>query len=772
MITNFLIKIGSLNTMKFSPILTTYIISVLFISDLVGQSINSLNNPLGNITQEVLENIQSSSTTEKLLLKSEFGEDISIGDNNSEKEKVNSTDEKVKILENESKTSNNYQYYGYNFFTNRVKLDILENLPAPDQYHVAPGDELIITMWGDTELRQKDIINRDGNVYFEKVGLVSLVGLGFEETKSVLKSRFEKVYSSLKGEKSATTFMEISLGKLKLINIHFLGEVNNPGVIPIHPFSTVTTGLIQAGGISNKGSLRDIEIIREGKTIISIDYYQYFKKGNILDNIRLQNNDVISIPIRNSKIEIEGMVTHPGIFELKKDETLGDLIYFAGGLKFNAGHKVNIKRILPLEYRTNENNIFQNIWAVLPSDYNTKLMSGDKISILPLIETERKVSIAGQVKRAGEFLIFENMKVSDLLEFSGGIFSDEFWGTVYPFRADLIRKNINDHSTTIIPIKLDKLKNGDQNQNLVLQNKDNLIVYPSSINKYNKVVEILGEVRNPGEYGLDDNMGLTDLILRSGGFNYDAYHAEIEIVSVDPFDFNSNSLVKVQKLKVDQNFFDDYSYLDEYKLKNRDQVIVRRYPEFQYQKNINITGQIKFPGNYALGSNNETLSDILNSAGGLTDQSFIEGVKIIRNEKRVIVDRVRGNEINLTIPILEGDAIFIPKNNNIVEVIGEVNSPGLIQYKKSLSVKDYINIAGQLTKDGDKKTISVYYANGESKGRRLFYFYPKVKSGSKIIVYSKPAQLLLDRTTYFSEVTSVIIQSMSLLIMADRLTKN
>ena len=147
-------------------------------------------------------------------------------------------------------------------------------------------------------------------------------------------------------------------------------------------------------------------------------------------------------------------------------------------------------------------------------------------------------------------------------------------------------------------------------------------------------------------------------------------------------------------------------------------------------------------------------------------------MKIIRNEKRVIVDRVRGNKINLTIPILEGDTIFIPKNNNIVEVIGEVNSPGLIQYKKSLSVKDYINIAGQLTKDGDKKTISVYYANGESKGRRLFYFYPKVKSGSKIIVYSKPAQLLLDRTTYFSEVTSVIIQSMSLLIMADRLTKN
>jgi len=770
MVTNFLIKIGSLNAMKFSPILTTYIISLLFISDLVGQSIKSQYNKLENIPQGLLENIQSSSISEELLSEVELEKDISVDKNDSEKE--NSIKTTVKIPNNESNTSIDNQYYGYNFFRNKLTLDILENLPAPDQYQVGPGDELVITMWGDTELRQKDIINRDGNVYFEKVGLVSLVGLGFEEAKFVLKSRFEKVYSSLKEEKSATTFMEISLGKLNLINIHFLGEVNNPGVIPIHPFSTVTTGLIQAGGISKAGSLRDIKIIREGKTIISIDYYQYFKKGNILDNIRLQNNDVISIPIRNSTIQIDGMLKHPGIFELIKDETLGDLFYFAGGLKFNASHKVNIKRILPLEYRIDAKNIFQNIWVELPNDINKKLMNGDKISIYPLIETERKVSIAGQVKRPGELFIFENMKVSDLLELSGGIFSDEYWDTVYPFRADLIRKNIFDHSTIIIPIKLDKLKNGDQNQNLVLQDNDNLIIYPSSINKYNKVVEIFGEVRNPGEYALDDNMGLTDLILRAGGFKYAAYSAEIEINRVNPFKVNPNSFVQIKKLKFDQGKFDNYPSTDAYKLKNRDQVVVRKYPDFQYQKNISITGNIKFPGNYALESNNETLKSIINKAGGLTDQSFIQGVEIIRDEKRVIVDRLKGDKINLSIVLIEGDNIFIPKNHNVIEVIGEVNSPGIIQYKKELSLMDYINIAGQFTKDGDKKTISVYYPNGESKGKGLFYFHPTVNPGSKIVVYSKPDELPIDRTTYFSEVTSVFIQSMSLLIMVDRLTRN
>jgi hypothetical protein len=267
-------------------------------------------------------------------------------------------------------------------------------------------------------------------------------------------------------------------------------------------------------------------------------------------------------------------------------------------------------------------------------------------------------------------------------------------------------------------------------------------------------------------------MGLIDLILRSGGFKYDAYHAEIEIIRVDPFNVNLNSLVQVQKIKVNQNVFDDYSHRDQYKLKNRDQVIVRRYPEFQYQQNISITGEIKFPGNYALESTKETLKTIINTAGGLTDQSFINGVKIIRNEKRVIVDRVRGDKINLSIPLIEGDDIFIPKNHNTVEVIGEVNSPGIIQYKKALSVMDYFNIAGQLTNDGDKKTISIFYPNGESKGRGILFSYPKVKLGSKIVVYSKPEQLPLDRTTYFSEVTSVMIQSISLLIMVDKLSRN
>jgi len=159
-------------------------------------------------------------------------------------------------------------------------------------------------------------------------------------------------------------------------------------------------------------------------------------------------------------------------------------------------------------------------------------------------------------------------------------------------------------------------------------------------------------------------------------------------------------------------------------------------------------------------------------AGGLTPQSFVEGTQIIRDGKRVILDRINRKKVNLSINLIPGDKINIPENNNIIEVVGEVNSPGLVQFKNNLSVMDYIEIAGQLTKNGDRKNISIYYPNGESKGRGIFNRFPKVSPGCKIVVYSKPEELPLDKTTLFSDVTSVLIQSISLLIMVERISGN
>jgi len=665
--------------------------------------------------------------------------------------------------------SDKTNYYGYEYFTNKSKITFLDNLPAPTDYRVGPGDEIIITIWGETQLREKGTISRDGSIYFENVGLVSLVNLSFEQTKRVLKSRFKNVYSTLKGGTSATTFMEISLGTLKLINLHFLGEVNAPGFMPVHPFSTVTTGLIQAGGISLIGSLRDIQVIRNGRVLKSIDYYKYLQEGSINNNIRLADNDVISVPVRKSTIEITGKVRRPGIFELKKGETLADLIFFAGGLENDAGSKLEIRRILPFEYRISSKEGIQHIWVDLNQGDSIEILDGDEVNVFPLFVTDQLVRIEGQVKNPGKFSLSPEMTVNDLLELAGGVFTTDHWSTVYPFRADLIRTNRNAATSEIIPIRLNKLKEGDAKQNLTLQANDKIIIYPTEINKYQKAVEIFGDVRNPGKFILDQNMGLTDLILRAGGFTYSAYPAEVIVNSMDPFDMNSQTLSKESKFKVAPNVFDDYPVLDDHKLKDKDQVFIRTYPEFQLQRNVIIEGEVNFPGVYALEMQGENLERIIERAGDLTNESFIEGLRIVRDDKRMILETSGHGKVKLKLPLQPGDHIYVPKHSNTVEIIGEINSPGLVQYRKGLSVKDYIKIAGNYTQNGDRESVAIYYPNGESKGRFLV-FDPKVREGSRIVVYEKPTELPLDKTAYLTQITTIVIQSVSLLLVVDKLT--
>ncbi|NQV49063.1 MAG: SLBB domain-containing protein [Candidatus Marinimicrobia bacterium] len=664
--------------------------------------------------------------------------------------------------------SENLEYFGYSYFSSKSELVFLNNLPAPANYQVGAGDEIIVTIWGATQLREKGVISRDGNIYFENVGLVNMAGLNLNQAKQILKARFENVYSTLRGGASASTFIEISLGSLKSINIHFLGEVNSPGVMPIHPFSTVTTGLMQAGGISLIGSLRDIHILRNGKLLKSIDYYQYLLKGSITDDIRLLDNDVISIPVRKSNVLIKGKVKRPGVFELKEGENLSDLIYYAGGLDNDAGQKVGISRVLPLAYRKNAAEPIQHIWVELSMKDEIELIDGDKVNVPSLFLVDQKVKIYGRVKNPGDYSLSTGMDVLDLIELSGGIFQSDHWPNVYPYRADLIRQNRSELTSKIIPLQLDRLQQGIEDQNLLLEDGDRLIIYPAEINKFGKTVRILGDIKEPGEYVLNENMGLTDLILRAGGFSYSAYPSEVTINSIDPFNISKESLTSEVKIKVDPDIFNEFPELGEYKLKHMDQVFVRKYPEYQLQRNITIEGEVKFPGIYALEKKGESLKSLLERAGGLTDEAFVEGLKFVRSDKRLILERKGRGQVDLKLPLRPDDHIFIPKRSNTVEVVGAVNSPGLIQFNSGLSVSDYVNIAGNLTQNGDRETVSVYYANGESKSR-TFFIDPKVREGSIIVVYQKPDELPLDKTVFLTEITTIVIQALSLILVANKL---
>ena len=212
-------------------------------------------------------------------------------------------------------------YIGYEFFTKRDTIPFWQNLPISKNYILGPGDEVIISLWGESSSFSTETINRDGQIFIKKIGVLNLGGKSVNEAKKYIISKFSRVYSTLIGQ-SPKSYIDLTLGELKSVNVHFVGFVNIPGVHMVHPFSNVITGLIQAGGVDIKGSLRDINIIRNNKTIGSIDLYNYIIKGKSLDDIRLMDQDIVYIPSRKSTIPITGRILRPGYYEMLEEETL------------------------------------------------------------------------------------------------------------------------------------------------------------------------------------------------------------------------------------------------------------------------------------------------------------------------------------------------------------------------------------------------------------------------------------------------------------------
>ena len=272
------------------------------------------------------------------------------------------------------------KHFGYDFFTIRDTTKFWENLPAPANYFLGPGDELVISLWGETQLRQTYTISRDGNIYDEKVGILNLMGKNIEGGEKYLSKQFGRVYSTLNGP-NPSTYIDISLGKLRSINVNFVGEVNFPGVYPVHPFSNLITGLIQAGGVDTTGTLRNIQIKRQQSKIVSVDLYNYLLKGDLPTNIQLRDGDVVNIPVRLNSVSIDSGVIRPGIYEAKSGETIKKIIEYSGGLMPSSSASIGLRRILPLDDRNKSVPIMQNYYIDYSSSDLLEVRDGDEISV-------------------------------------------------------------------------------------------------------------------------------------------------------------------------------------------------------------------------------------------------------------------------------------------------------------------------------------------------------------------------------------------------------
>ncbi|MFQ6616854.1 MAG: SLBB domain-containing protein [Fidelibacterota bacterium] len=421
-------------------------------------------------------------------------------------------------------------YFGYDFFRSRPGgISIWDNLPVPLDYSLGPGDEIIVSIWGETQLRSSHFISRDGTIFIDKVGQVNLTGKSINEAQKYLRSRFEEVYATLKNP-NPRTFMDVSLGDLKSINVKFVGEVRSPGIYPVHPFSTVTTGLIQAGGVKRTGSLRDIQVIRRGEKFTTVDMYAFLLEGKTDGDIRLQDQDVVFVPVRNATVTVRGMVQRPAIYEALSEETFSDVLSYAGGVKAEAGTQLEVKRTIPMEQRLSDDTAVQSFYVNFHDVSGRPVKDGDRVVVHEVLPMAQEVAVYGQVKKPGVYAYEDSMRVLDLLNLAGGMDDESYWQSVYASRGEIIRRNEAGEYSDILPIDLERLRSGDDSQNLLLENLDQVVVRQSPYFDAPENVTILGEVKIPGVYSITrDNEPLESIIQRAGGFKDRVFEEGIEM---------------------------------------------------------------------------------------------------------------------------------------------------------------------------------------------------------------------------------------------------
>jgi len=419
--------------------------------------------------------------------------------------------EQLKFLED---STIKMPYIGYEIFTQRDTIPFWQNLPIPKYYSLGPGDEVIISLWGETDTYNSKVINRDGQIYIENIGILNLGGKTVDEAKKYVLSKYSRVYSTLLGV-NPKSFIDITLGELKSVNVHFVGFVNIPGVHMIHPFSNVITGLTQAGGINNKGSLREIQVIRKGQKIGTVDVYNYIFMGKTVSDVRLMDQDIIYIPARKSTIPLTGRVRNPGYYEVIEEETMEDLIKIAGGKDVRAAKTVFI-------YKNNIDSE-NNGYLLKPNQMsNFRLSDGDSIHVPLRPDIKRYVRIDGQIKNPGEYPYQTGMDLKQLIDATMSMDDSDFMKTVALSSIIINRKNPSGQSPLKIVVDL-------KNNNLALANGDHITVPRIDQLQPIESVQITGEVKIPGIYPVNNLTTLAAVLDLAGGYTSYALKNGVEV---------------------------------------------------------------------------------------------------------------------------------------------------------------------------------------------------------------------------------------------------
>ena len=702
--------------------------------------------------------------------------------------------------------------FGYNVFTySPTTFEPVLNVPTPTNYVVGPGDELIISLWGETQLVQDLVVSKNGDIYIPNVGLVTVNGLTLDQARQKLYDRLSKVYSSLQvsAKGGAATHMNLSTGLLRSVKVYVIGEVRKPGGYTLPALSSAFTALYYSGGPRINGSLRNVEVIRNGNIVSNIDLYNYLIRGDQSQDARLEDGDIVFVPPVEKRVAITGSVFRPAIYELLKGETLRDLLRFSSGLTFNAYFQtVHINRVIPFSQRIDyKNNIldidldFKSADALTQSQF--PMVDGDVVTIDTINDIpENRVSIGGDVKQPGVYeLTGEGMKVADLIAKADSIFPDAF------LEKALLIRTLQNEKKAILSLNLGKALRSDPENNLKLQNRDSMYVFRDSTFFPTRSVEIFGNVKKPGRYDSYRGMTLTDLIVLAGGLNDSASTENIEVARLDTTSSNIYSTEFKVNLPRDYWTVND---TNDFKLQDYDRVSVMPDSAKDFEGVVFVSGQVAFPGAYAVLYRGERLKDFVNRAGGFKNTAYTKAMYVLRANPMLtalrsvqisdttmmrvyqgqpLIDRRQFNaEFGNRIPIswnsivedsssiynLElkaGDTLVVPRDPGTISVVGDVGLPSTVPYKEGAGLSYYIRQAGGYTTTSDEGDEVVILPNGSKWEPSGFFLIPskEILSGSTIYVPSYIKQPSADVWPLIRDVITVVSSTAVLILSISKL---
>ena len=672
--------------------------------------------------------------------------------------------------------------------------------PVDENYRLGPGDALVLILTGDVEQAHFLDVTREGFIVIPQVGQLYVANLTMGQLETQLYDRLGKVYSGVRRANPRTRF-QVSLAKLRKIQVYVAGDVVRPGAYQVSAAGTVLNALDAAGGPTTNGSFRRLDIRRGGQLVDSVDVYDYLTRGINPSGVRLQAGDVVFVPVHGALAKVAGKVKRPAVYELRPEETLRDAIRYAGGFDPGAAQtRVTIHRVLPPSSRGAAGRA--RVVIAVGSDQfvngeapEVPMAAGDSVTVHEVAPRLRSVTVRGNVWVEGEVGHTPGMRLSDAIRLAGGPKPDVYLGRILVTR-------VRDDSSMVQLRSAFKDSSGTVTDDIVLEEEDEIRVFSRSSFRPERYVAVVGAVKKPGRVPYREGMTVRDAVLLAEGLTPDAWLQEAEVARLAQ-DSTPGALATTVRVPLDSSYVFGRTPGDKYAgppgmpapasgspetvLQPYDNLLIMRQPGWELQRSVAITGQVRFPGRYSLRTKTDKVSDLVARAGGLTSEAYPEGVQFYRsytagrptggdplspvltNPRPYVSPRGRElagrdsvrrsvpERVGLDLPrvledpgfrdnivLMGGDSIYIPEFDPVVMVRGAVNSPGPVAYEPGKNLDWYVDRAGGYTQTGDQGHAYVTQPNGEREGVKrkpiLSDRVPRPKPGAIVYVPAKVIQ--------------------------------